>query len=60
MGDLVQQPSSFAETLEPIVHPDMKVMIQGLEIDIKTPISWIHQHLLSVDGWINVVLLPSV
>jgi hypothetical protein len=32
------------------------VTIQGLELAWDTPIGWVHRHLLSVDGWINIVL----
>lgn len=33
--------------------------IQGFRVDFLTPMPWIHRHLVSMDGWINIIVFHT-
>ncbi|ORZ36346.1 autophagy protein Apg5-domain-containing protein [Catenaria anguillulae PL171] len=51
IGHVIQSRLGFA---------DVSVVVQGLHVSLDTPLAWVHRHLVCVDGWMYLVVVPPI
>ncbi|KAI9187842.1 autophagy protein 5 [Blastocladiella emersonii ATCC 22665] len=56
VADLLAHPRVAAAT---DLGPPPTAVVHGLAVHPDTPLSWVYRHLVTVDGWIHLVLHPA-